>query len=244
MKYDSPKLHTLLAAEYVLGTLRGRARQRYERLRVSLSALQREQTYWETRLAVLGLKLEPKIPPEELWARIEVLTRTPPPRSSAPPATHASTPLLDRTGFWQGVALAAALAAITMGVLLRQVPVPAVPGSDSSYVSIVQASEGAGLWMVTADVRGGVLRCKAVGSAYPIPPGKDLELWLLVKDEAAPISLGLMPMQGEMTMPLDSEMALKLARAKALAVSLEPTGGSATGAPTGPVLFTAPLVQT
>ena len=228
MKYDNPQLHTLLAAEYVLGTLRGRARRRYERLCESLPALQREQTYWETRLAALGLRLAPKIPPEALWPRIERQTR------EATTAARSRAPLLDRTGFWQGVAMAAALAAIVMGVLLRQVP------DAPDYVSIVQASEGAGLWMVVADAQRGELRYKAVGAAYPVPSGKDLELWLLVKDEAAPISLGLLPKQGEMRVPLEPELAAKLSRAAGLAVSLEPAGGSTTGAPTGPVLFTAP----
>ncbi len=111
-------------------------------------------------------------------------------------------------------------------------------------MSVVHASEGVGLWMVVADVQRGELRYKAVGASYPLPAGKDLELWLLVKDEAAPISLGLMPMQDEMTMPLNPELAAKLPQAAGLAVSLEPAGGSTTGAPTGPVLFTAPLVQT
>jgi anti-sigma-K factor RskA len=227
MKYANPQLQTLLAAEYVLGTLRGRARRRFERLRAAIPALAHEQAYWETRLAALGLKLAPQIPPAELWRRIERLTQA----SSAPrPA------LWDRIGFWQGVALAASLAAIAMGILLRQLPAPGAP----DYVGIVQAKDSQALWVVQADLERGELRCRTAGAAYPVPAGRDLELWLLVKDEAAPISLGVLPQTGEMRMPLAPELAAKFARAAALAVSLEPAGGSPTGAPTGPVLFTAP----
>jgi anti-sigma-K factor RskA len=227
MRYANPQLQTLLAAEYVLGTLRGRARRRFERLRATLPALAREQAYWETRLAALGLKLAPQVPPVELWRRIERLTQ---------PVPESRPALWDRIGFWQGVALAASLAAIAMGILLRQLPAPGAP----DYVGIVQAKDSQALWVVQADLQRGELRCRSAGGAYPVPSGHDLELWLLVKDEAAPISLGVLPQQGEMVMPLKPDLAAKLARAAALAVSLEPAGGSPTGAPTGPVLFTAP----
>ena len=55
------------------------------------------------------------------------------------------------------------------------------------------------------------------------------ELWLIVGD-AAPVSLGLISgARGTFTLP-DAEAGL------VLAVSLEPKGGSPTGAPTGPVI--------
>ena len=61
--------------------------------------------------------------------------------------------------------------------------------------------------------------------------GHDYELWLIVGD-AAPVSLGLIK-DANTTLSLAA-----LAPGAVLAVSLEPTGGSTTGAPTGPVLIT------
>jgi anti-sigma-K factor RskA len=68
------------------------------------------------------------------------------------------------------------------------------------------------------------------------PPGagQDHELWLIV-GEAAPVSLGLLR-EGEFARPLDAIPA-----GAVLAVSLEPEGGSPTGAPTGPVLAVGTL---
>jgi anti-sigma-K factor RskA len=61
--------------------------------------------------------------------------------------------------------------------------------------------------------------------------GRDYQLWVIVGD-AAPVSLGL----------IDSATSTRdyaaLAPGAVLAISLEPTGGSTTGAPTGPVLVT------
>lgn len=44
-------------------------------------------------------------------------------------------------------------------------------------------------------------------------------------------------------LPLDSIAERTLEASSTLAVSLEPAGGSPTGSPTGPVLYTALLVR-
>ncbi len=68
----------------------------------------------------------------------------------------------------------------------------------------------------------------------PAPtPSQVHELWLIVGD-AAPVSLGLI---GQSPLPLP----VKIAPGMILAVSLEPAGGSTTGAPTGPVLALGPV---
>ena len=63
MKYDNLKLRQMLAAEYVLGTLRGRARRRFERLARGDIAIRTEIRFWESRLAGLAAGMEPKSPP-------------------------------------------------------------------------------------------------------------------------------------------------------------------------------------
>ena len=53
-------------------------------------------------------------------------------------------------------------------------------------------------------------------------------------------SLGVIP-NGEVSLPLDRKAASDLAQG-ALAISLEPSGGSPTGLPTGPVLYSGPVL--
>ena len=53
MNYQNARLRRLLAAEYVLGTLRGPARRRFERLARGDAALRAEQYFWEARLGQL-----------------------------------------------------------------------------------------------------------------------------------------------------------------------------------------------
>jgi len=60
---DDPRLHNLLAGEYVLGLLRGPARRRFERLMMGSRTLSAEVTAWEGRFAQWALSLAPIDPP-------------------------------------------------------------------------------------------------------------------------------------------------------------------------------------
>ena len=75
-----------------------------------------------------------------------------------------------------------------------------------------------------------------------MPSDRDLELWSIPAG-GAPLSLGLLVMQpdGSATLVLSDEGLARRAQGAVLAISLEPRGGSTTGAPTGPVLYTGKL---
>ncbi|HEY3515538.1 MAG TPA: anti-sigma factor, partial [Gammaproteobacteria bacterium] len=94
-------------------------------------------------------------------------------------------------------------------------------------------------WLLQAFTR--ELRVNTV-NPRPEPVGNSYELWML-QDNAAPVSLGLIPGVGNAVLPLSAAQLGVLAQTMTLAVSLEPAGGSPTGLPTGPVIFTAPLVR-
>ena len=66
--------------------------------------------------------------------------------------------------------------------------------------------------------------------------GRALELWA-VPAEGAPRSLGLISADGASVVKRNRVMK----DTAALAVSLEPAGGSPTGAPTGPILYVGKL---
>jgi anti-sigma-K factor RskA len=70
----------------------------------------------------------------------------------------------------------------------------------------------------------------------PVPAGKTLELWIQPPDAKAPRSLGVLPAAGrQATLPAVP------APGTALSVTLEPSGGSPTGAPTGRVVYAGTL---
>jgi anti-sigma-K factor RskA len=80
------------------------------------------------------------------------------------------------------------------------------------------------------------LTVKTVGGA-PVPPDRSLQLWML-PEGAAPRSLGVLSRDPVARVTLPALPDVALANVPALAVSLEQRGGSTTGAPQGPVLYT------
>ena len=83
-------------------------------------------------------------------------------------------------------------------------------------------------------------------SPLAVPPGskREYQLWLIPREAAPPISLGVIQLAEPTTSPwLATYPPNDLVHAK-LAVSLEPAGGSPNGIPTGPTVFVGTLVQT
>ena len=73
-----------------------------------------------------------------------------------------------------------------------------------------------------------------------MPSDRELELWML-PGQGPPRSLGVIPSDGVRKVGLSAAPDAAFRGIDALAVSLEPRGGSPTGAPTGPVLYTGRL---
>jgi len=74
-----------------------------------------------------------------------------------------------------------------------------------------------------------------------VQPGRVLELWSVPPD-GAPRSLGLISADGSTVLSRDRlPPTLLKGGTQALAVSVEPPGGSTTGAPTGPVVYAGQL---
>src|SRR5688572_31135677 len=68
--YKNPQLRDRLAAEYVLGTLRGRARERFDALLRSDYELRRTVATWEARLSPLAAAAGEIAPPARVWQSI------------------------------------------------------------------------------------------------------------------------------------------------------------------------------
>ena len=241
VNYRDPELRDLLAGEYVLGTLVGRARRRFERLLREDFALRDEVTAWERRLSPLVDAVQPVAPPKRVWQQIE--------QRVAPPAPKRAS-LWDRVGFWRPLGLLASTAfVLVVGYLVvvstqevEAPPAPIAQAPAAEYVALLNDEKAQPAWVVSA-ADFSQITVKAL-RAPPSEPDKAYELWLLPGENQPPRSLGLLPTEGTKTVAVPEEIRQAMAAGKVLAVSVEPPGGSPTGLPTGPVLYQGSLIAT
>jgi len=245
MNYQHAELIDRLAASYVLGTLRGRARRRFEKLLSGSIPMRRAVQGWEQRLFWMSVRLAPVKPPERVWMQIAN-------RIGATKAVVAAP--VQTSHLWQAIAATVAGIALTLGVLLMtrepevQVRVQTqveVQPVQSAHTAIV-ADATAPIWVLNAYPGVGSsaaeLRVQAVREV-PLAADRAFELWMLSDSGAPPVSLGLLPRNGSAVLPLTAEKLRVLIATSKIAVSIEPAGGSPTGAPTGPVPYVAPLLH-
>jgi anti-sigma-K factor RskA len=235
MKYDQPQLQDRLAAEYVLGTLRGGARRRFEALlaeRADLAAAVRE---WEARLLPLAAALPPQVVAPRVWQRIE--QRLFSGRGEADSNGWLAT-VWRSLGFWRTVAAGSAILAVLLGYTAFQLQSP--PGA--SRVALLQDATGQpAMFLQVGSASAGASTVEVSLTPFQRPadlPAHSRELWAIAPG-APPRSLGLLPpaITGRFRVPA----ALVIAGDVTLAVSVEPPGGSPTGAPTGPVILQGKL---
>jgi anti-sigma-K factor RskA len=221
MNYDQSELLDRLAAEYAIGTLRGPARRRFERLCVQSSAARLTLQRWEDDWVHLSRALAPVQPSAGVWPRV----------SRQLFGDVVGAPRRSRWRTWQ-LAAAAGLVAVVLvvGLLVRQlVPPPpqtvAILGTDSAHP----------VWRLERHPPLAALTIEVVG-AVPPAAGKSYELWALPRGRA-PVSLGLLPAAGRAERALSEPQRAALLAADKVAVSVEPAGGSPTGGPTGPIVI-------
>lgn len=232
MNYDHPELRDLLAGEYVLGHLRGRARARFERLLLGRPDYARAVAGWEEHLAPLAQAVSPIKPPRRIWRRVSRQIHAEAGRGRS---RRGLSSWYGNSGFaLAGVAATAFL--VVLGLYLSRPLVAPMLGQ----VAVISSTKGSPQWVIT--VRDKHMHMRAVGQVPP-PAGKSYELWMLPGHGAKPVSLGLLPASGKASEALSATMLTALKSATGLAVSVEPAGGSPTGLPTGPVVYTAPIAS-
>ena len=219
-----PRLDAL-AASYVLGTLPGRARARLSRIARTDTVVSQTIRAWEQRLSPLAEAAPPITPSPQVWRLIALRLGLDAVRPSE------RGPWWSRVGFWRAFALASFVGVIALGVTLM-----APQRADQPIVVVLAAQDARPALIATLARDSRTMTVKTVGGA-PVPPDRSLELWML-PEGAAPRSLGVLPSTGVGRVTLPALPDVAFANVPALAVSLEQAGGSRTGAPQGPVLYT------
>lgn len=216
--YHSAAAVDRLAGAYVLGTLRGPARRRFEAAMRSHPQMLTAVEGWTQRLGPLHQALPAQAPSAALWGRIAQATGI---------APTAAAPLR----WWQRWLAPVPVGALAMGLVVGAV-VPAVWQAEvarqadmelpASYVGVLATAQGQPGLVISSLRQGKVVDIKQI-TAVPVPPGQVLYLWRIDK---AGVTTGLGPLpNGKWTHLALSEPAEKtFFSAVELAVSLEAVG--------------------
>jgi anti-sigma-K factor RskA len=112
----------------------------------------------------------------------------------------------------------------------------------AQYVALLQSGAGAPAFILTVDAATRNFTVRKVG-AQP-EAGKSYELWIVSDKLQRPRSLGVIGSGDFTARPVLSGYDAEIVNQATYAVSVEPEGGSQTGAPTGPVVFSGQLIET
>lgn len=232
MRYRNEQLMDALAAEYVLGTLRGRARQRFQRLLTARFDLRERVVGWELRLNKLASLGSPVAPPGATWQSLE---------QRLFPAVRKPR-WYQRLSLWRNVALGSGLlAAVLAGLLLWLPPGPPMP----DYVTVIADRAQHPMWAVATDAAMDTLMVRST-QPMDIAPGMGCILWLQPKGSNQTYMLGKLPDHGDaMHLQVAARLRHMLLHGELL-VTIENVRQGMPAAPSGPALYSgrlAPLAQ-
>ena len=237
MNYSRVELLDRLASEYVLGTLHGGARRRFDKLLKHSRAARVAVEDWEQRLAPLNNALPPVTPPPQLWGKIES-------RIGARPGARKP-----RQSWWASLwkpALGFAFGAVLTFALVQAMPGAFVSIDNlaqreqalpQSYVGLLSDGEGMPTLLISSTRHGSRVTVKSLRLVTP-PTGKVVQVWALPKD-GAPFPIGVAtPTKppGSTTFDMSASSEKLLSTVTQLAVSFEDAPVQPGAAPSAFVL--------
>lgn len=227
----------ILAAELAIGLLDGEERASASARATVDPDFAQEVDWWQQRMAPFYAQVGDVSPPSYLRERI---------------AARLEVPSLDERrsrSRWRllglGGAIGALAASIVAWTMSPDTPVSTVAPHRSVIAprplvaSLLPADKSAEPPIVVM-LEPGAARLR-LSATIEVSADRDVQLWLIRAGAAAPISLGVL------SSAADRQLRLRKAdlpvAGDQLAASIEPVGGSPTGQPTGPVVFSGKVAQ-
>ena len=233
-RYQNPEVFEPLAMAYALGTLQGKARQRFKTLMSQYFYLRVVTEAYEHQFSGLVGLLTPEEPSPEVWKRLEAeLNLT---QQQKPKKRSALYSWLD----WfhvPAMALASVLTAVITLFILNNTQPDAYFAelSSSARQSIAMASVSKKDMQITI----------AMADTLLLGEGVTPTLWCLSKTPGeAPIRMGKLNAQGKSQLSINEETWNGLKEVGHFAITLEPVDSASKGAnPSGEMLLIGELMS-
>ncbi|MFC0350969.1 anti-sigma factor [Undibacterium danionis] len=237
-----------LAAEFVLGTLRGGARRRFNTWLQTDPHLQQIVREWQAHLMPMMEFSTAKVPQAQVWNNIEKQLKLGAERSQ-----KAVFQFLHELKFWRGLSMIASAALILVALFVLKPQDNGLPAE--MYVATLSDEKAQPIAIISSDSKRRQVLLRFVNRPQ-VASNQSLELWSISK-EGKVRSLGLVDQasnvgNGANTTDKSGEiLRINLPEGVAndtpqlLAISLEPKGGSGNPEkPSGPILFKGNWLKT
>ena len=240
MRYTAPTLLEHLASQYVLGTLQGGARRRFERLQLDRIDIRMQVATWEMRLGQMAQSIPPQQVSPNLWPAISI--RTQPFNAQTTPRAGAVSPSkaqptasglwgwLKPVGFGLGglsVGLLAASALFftvpTLFITSDQIAMRTGEKLPQSYVGLLTDAQGNGKLLASSLRQGKTMTIKVI-DPITAPAAGRLVMWAVPSDPAKngpPFVLGNVPVTGSAAAQLPDTSEKLLSKVSKLIVTVE-----------------------
>lgn len=218
MNYEKPELQSALASEYVLGTLTGKARERFEKLLPHSSGLQAAVADWQQYLMPLAQQVKPVTPPAELWQGIQS-------RVSPTNTQPGFKSIWDNIAFWRGFGLSASALMLAIAVFGQQI----IPGANiaepvaiaekiPTHLAVLSDQQNDLKMVVSLENQGQSMIVRAASS---VPAAEQLKLWC-IEENGNKMPIGVIKPNGDTRFSLNPQQLQNLLVAHKLEVTREP----------------------
>ncbi len=221
-RYQNPEVFELLAMEYAVGSLQGRARERFEVLMDTHFYLKATVDAYEAKFSNLVELLPEKKPSDAVWNNIQAHIKENP-VEDVTVEQEVKTPWWQTSFFKQGFGMAAALAVVV--IALNVDPKTGIdPAAIASYTAAMEYDAN-GEAIATTKIQKSEMKLTIdIMKPMVVADGMELTLWCHPKSGAKPMKMGTISKTGITKLDISEEEWINLQNIGSLAVTVEKQG--------------------
>ena len=238
-RYQNPEVFELLAMEYAVGSLQGRARERFEVLMETHFYLRATVDAYEAKFANLVELLPEKNPSDAVWNNIQAHIKENPVEDTALQQEE-KTPWWKMSFFKQGFGMAAALAVVVIALNIDPKSGTIDPAAIASYTAAMEYDASGKAIAVTRIQKSDMKLTIDIMKPMTVADGMELTLWCNPRTGGKPMKMGTISKTGVTKLDISEEEWKNLQNVGSLAVTVEKQGKEVSE-PTGRMILKGQL---
>lgn len=212
-RYQNPEIFERLAMSYAAGTLHGRARQRFEKLKEKHFYLEATTNAYESKFGNLAELLPNEKPSDKVWQNIEATIQA---------DTTATDDKVKTSWFsWLSNSYAVALLALLVTTFVIINPLSTSPDAVA-YAAVLEDTENTPM-AITRITHDDMSVSVDIVKDIPLEDGKVLKLWCYPKDGGKPRMMGEIKNSGQTVIKINARQWRHMEEIGSLEISPEPS---------------------